>query len=185
MKVTGGHVNNQIGNQHYALKGTSIACALFVGLMLAGCDGGNNKDTLLVGQKAPSLRTKTLADVGGDFSKITSYRQPDERMYQYSIDEALKTGKPIVLEFATPGHCTVCDVQLQMLKSLLTKYESQVLFLHMDQYQNTEAFIAFRVKGDPWTFVIDKDGVVRSKHPGRMLYGELEAAITRVLPAKI
>jgi len=184
MKVTGGHVNNQIGNWHYALKGTSIACALFVGLMLAGCDGGNNKDTLLVGQKAPSLRTKTLADVGGDFSKITSYRQPDERMYQYSIDEALKTGKPIVLEFATPGHCTVCDVQLQMLKSLLTKYESQVLFLHMDQYQNTEAFIAFHVKGDPWTFVIDKDGVVRSKHPGRMLYGELEAAITRVLPVK-
>ena len=33
--------------------------------------------------------------------------------------------------------------------------------------------------------VVQISGVVRSKHPGRMLYGELEAAITRVLPAKI
>lgn len=155
-------------------------------VLLAGCEGilEDKKEGLRVGQKAPGVRTKTLADVGGDFSKITSYRYPDERMYQYSLDKALQLGKPIVLEFATPGHCTVCDVQLQMLKSMLTKYESQVIFLHMDQYQNPEAFIAFRVKGDPWTFMIDKDGTVLFKQPGRMLLGEMEAAIQRVLPRK-
>lgn len=154
--------------------------------MLAGCDDilEDKKESLRIGQKAPLVRTKTLADVGGDFSRITSYRYPDERMYQLSLDKALQSGKPIVLEFATPGHCTVCDVQLQMLKSMLTKYESQVIFLHMDQYQNPEAFIAFRVKGDPWTFVIDETGTVKFKQPGRMLLGEMEAAIQRVLPKK-
>lgn len=146
---------------------------------LSGC--AIDRSSLTVGEKAPSLKTKTLADVGGDFSRITSYRYPDARMYQLSIDEALRTGKPIVLEFATPGHCTVCDKQLQMLKGLLTKYERDVIFLHMDQYQNPEAFKAFQVMGDPWTFVIDPANVVKFKQAGRMLYGELEAEIQRVL----
>lgn len=163
--------------------GIAVGMVLIVGLILLGYDydGGSNKATLLVGQKAPALRTKTLADVGGDFSRITSYRYPDERMYQYSLDEALKTGKPILLEFATPGHCTVCDVQLQQLKSLAVKYESKVIFMHMDQYQNPEAFIAYKVKGDPWTFMIDSAGIVSGKQPGRMLYGELELMIGRAL----
>ncbi|KAF0190660.1 MAG: hypothetical protein FD165_2562 [Gammaproteobacteria bacterium] len=152
-------------------------------LQLGGCTE-SLEGTLRVGAKAPSLRTKTLADVGGDFSRLTTYRYPDERMYQYSLDEALLTGKPILVEFATPGHCTVCDAQLQMLKGMLTKYESEVLFIHLDQYQNPGAFIAYKVKGDPWTFLIDRDGVVRFKRPGRLLYNELEAAMSHFLQDK-
>jgi thiol-disulfide isomerase/thioredoxin len=136
---------------------------------------------LKVGMKAPSLQTKTLADVGGDFSRITTYRYPDKRMYQVSLDEALQADKPIVLEFATPGHCTVCDKQLQMLKGLLAKYEDDVIFLHMDQYQNPQAFKAFGVIGDPWTYVIDGSQTVRFKQAGRMLYGELDMIISGVL----
>ena len=136
---------------------------------------------LKIGSQAPALRTKTLADVGGDFSRITTYRYPDERMYQYSLDAALRQGKPIVLEFATPGHCTVCDGQLQMLKALIARYGSDVIFLHMDQYENPGAFVAYGVKGDPWTFVIDNKGVVRFKMPGRMLYSELDRAISQVV----
>lgn len=154
---------------------------------LSGCGeqiaswGGAARGALQVGAPAPSIPTKTLADVGGDFSRITTYRQPDARMYQYSLDKALTMGMPIVLEFATPGHCTVCDGQLQMLKSLLEKYQTQVLFLHMDQYQNPEAFRAYRVMGDPWTFFIDGKGIVRKVQPGRMLYGEMEAGIRKIL----
>ncbi len=153
---------------------------LAAGVLLAGgCyeDGS----TLKVGQTAPAVKTKTLQDVGGDFSRITSYRYPDERMYQVSLDEALKSGKPILVEFATPGHCTVCDKQLQILKALVTEYQDRVIFLHMDQYQNPEAFKAFKVMGDPWTYLIDPNNVVRFKQPGRMLYGEFDAAIQSVL----
>ena len=137
--------------------------------------------SLKIGMVAPSLKTKTLSDVNGDFSRITTYRYPDERMYQVSLDDALSSNKPIILEFATPGHCTVCDKQLQVLKGLLAKYEGEVLFLHMDQYQNPEAFKAFGVIGDPWTYVIDSSSVVRYKQPGRMLYGELDMIISGIL----
>lgn len=148
-------------------------------LLLAACNPGPQ---VRVGMQAPVIATKTLADVGGDFSKITTYRYPDARMYQYSFDKALATGKPIVLAFATPGHCTPCDQQLQMLKAMQDKYGAQVLFVHLDQYQNPQAFKAFGVMGDPWTYLIDQKQTVRYVQSGRVMYGELEAQISRVLP---
>ena len=164
----------------------NVAIAAF-GLLLGGCNiqslqMGNGD--LRVGEKAPVLATKTLADVGGDLSKITTYRYPDPRMYQYSLDQALKTGKPVVLAFATPAHCTVCDNQLAMLKGLQDKYGKQVIFLHMDEYDNPQAYRAFKVVGDPWTFVIGKQGVVRCVAPGRVLYSELDTAIKDALEGK-
>lgn len=150
-------------------------------LALLGCSGHQGAG-LTVGSVAPRLPTKTLDDVGGDLSRMTTYRQPDPRMYHYSLDKALAMGKPILLEFATPGHCSICDRQLQITKSMLDKYQPNVLFLHMDQYENPEAFKAYRVMGDPWTFVIDAKGIVRYQEPGPMLYQEMDAAIKAALP---
>jgi thiol-disulfide isomerase/thioredoxin len=154
-------------------------------LLMAACDGSqqslNLSMSLKTGQAAPRVHTKTLADVDGDLSRITTYRQPDERMYAYSVDQALATGKPVFLEFATPAHCTPCDRQLQMIKSLLQKYQARMIFIHVDQYVDPEAYKAYQVPGDPWTFVIDRRGVVRYEQAGSMLYNELESAIQSVL----
>jgi len=158
-----------------------LKAALLVAVLAVLLPGCNDDGSVRVGQIVPSLKTKTLADVRGDLSRITTYRYPDERMYQISLDDALKQDKPIVLEFATPGHCTVCDKQLQMLKALLVKYENEVIFVHMDQYQNPEAFRAYKVLGDPWTYIIDANQVLRFKRAGRLLYGELDIAIGEVL----
>lgn len=156
------------------------ACCGIAFLSLTGCDQKLSAG-FTVGSRAPSLPTKTLADGGGDFSKVTTYRQPDPRMYQYSIDQALLSGKPVVLEFATPGHCTNCDEQLQMFTGILDNYQSQMIFIHIDQYKNPQAYKAYQVMGDPWTYIIDKNGIVRFERPGRMLYGELDRAIKQVL----
>lgn len=176
-------------NRNASPRLSAVALALFA--LSAACLGGCDKQDrfggvfrgLAVGTRAPSLATKTLADVGGDLSRITTYRQPDPRMYEYSVDRALTLGKPIILEFATPGHCTPCDEQLQVVKALLDKYQGRVIFIHIDQYENPQAYKAYRVMGDPWTFAIDKDGIVRQQNPGKMLYGEMEMAIQKILPA--
>jgi len=158
-----------------------LGATLLLVALLSGCPEGS---ALQVGAQVPDIQTKTLADVGGDFSKITTYRQPDARMYQYSLDQALKLGKPIVVAFATPGHCTPCDTQLQMLKAMLDKYQPHVVFLHMDQYQNPGAYKAFRVMGDPWTFVIDNQRIVRHVQSGRMMLQELDAVLRDTLKAQ-
>ncbi len=162
-----------------------VAAALGL-LVLFGCDGAQQQSyyrslTLKLGEPAPRVRTNTLADVGGDVSRITTYRQPDERMYQTSVDAVLTSGKPVFLEFATPAHCTPCDRQLQMIKSLLEKYQGKMIFIHLDQYDNPGAYKAFGVPGDPWTFVIDRKGIVRFREAGSMLYGELDDAIQAAL----
>ena len=161
-------------------RNTAFIMVLVLGL--AACNLNLNPGLLQVGAKAPAINTKTLSDVGGDLSKITTYRYPDKRMYQLSLADALKTGKPILLEFATPAHCTQCDKQLQTIKALLDKYQSRVVFLHMDQYQNTEAYRQFGVQGDPWTFIIDRHGVVKFDEAGRMLYSEIDRQIQKVMP---
>jgi hypothetical protein len=51
----------------------------------------------------------------------------------------------------------------------------------MDQYENPQAYRAYQVEGDPWTFVIDNKGVVRFQLAGSMLYNELDAQIKKVL----
>jgi len=160
------------------MKSFGFALMLLSVAALGACDmdfgsfGGGG--VFMQGKPVPSLKTKTLADVGGDMAKLTSYRYPDPRMYELSVDEALKQNKPMVLEFATPGHCTQCDKQLQLMKEMLNKYENKVLFLHMDQYYNPEAYDAFQVRGEPWTFVIDAKGLVEVVYPGRMLYQEID-----------
>ncbi len=151
---------------------------LFVAVLVLGACVESPVGTLKLGTKAPVIRTVTLDDVGQDLSRLTSYRHPDPRMYKYSLDHVLKEGRPVVIAFATPAHCTVCDKQLQMLSAMMDKYEEQgIVFLHMDQYQNPGAFVAFRVTGEPWTFLIDEEGIVRFKRPGRLLYGELDQVI--------
>jgi len=155
---------------------------------LGACDmdfgsvGGGG--VFLQGKPAPSVKTKTLADVGGDMAKLTSYRYPDPRMYQLSFDKALGQHKPIVLEFATPGHCTQCDKQLQLMKEMMNKYEHKVLFLHMDQYYNPEAYDAFQVRGEPWTFVMNARGIVEEVYPGRMLYQEIDPILADLTTGK-
>ena len=155
--------------------------SLVVALVLAACSQVGGGGVFMVGKPAPAVHTKTLADVDGDLAKITSYRYPDPRMYRVSFDKALKMHKPIVLEFATPGHCTQCDQQLQLLKILLNEYENKVIFLHMDQYYNPEAYTAFQVRGEPWTFVMDANGIVRAVFPGRVLYQELRPVLDEVV----
>lgn len=172
-----------VGRGRAALAGLAALVALAA---LAGCDRGDPRLHLMrglsVGSPAPSLATKTLADVGGDLARITTYRQPDERMYRYSVDTALAMHKPILLEFATPGHCTPCDEQLQVMKALMDKYGDRVIFIHIDQYMNAQAYKAYRVMGDPWTFAIDRDGIVRFQTAGKMLYQEMDMALQRIAP---
>ncbi|MDQ6959938.1 MAG: thioredoxin [Mariprofundaceae bacterium] len=159
-----------------------VALAIFT---LTGCDQYMMGSGIIHrGQKAPAVHTKKLADVDGDMGKITSYHFPIPAMYRYSEDEALKLGKPLVLEFATPAHCTQCDKQLQLLKMLMRKYGDKVVVLHFDQYYNPEAYRAFKVRGEPWTVLLDRWGTVRRLYPGRTLEGEIDPMLAKLVSEK-
>jgi hypothetical protein len=168
----------ELGSMKRHLPVLAVACAL---VLLGGCTDLTGQGILKVGMKAPSVKTKTLADVGGDLGQITSYHWPNPAMYKYSEAQALKLHKPIIMEFATPAHCTECDEQMEMLKMVMAKFGNKIIVLHMDQYYNPEAYRVFQVRGEPWTVLIGKGGFVRRIFPGRTLHGEISPVVAALL----
>ena len=90
--------------------------------MTFGFDVLDRSPVVSVGDPAPSVKTPTLADVGGDVAKISSDPTPVKRFYETSEDAALAAKKPFVLIFATPKFCqtATCGPTLNKMKPFIS-----------------------------------------------------------------
>lgn len=118
-------------------------------------------------------------------------REPPCPMHYISFDRALDSGKPTVLSFATPLYCPsrmcgpVVDEQLLVFDKL---GKSKANFIHLEIYPERDIdkpaplFTTWELEGEPWIFVIDSDGVIRSR-PGQgpVIASEIEAALQPLL----
>ncbi len=139
-----------------------------------------------VGQPAPRVHTPTPADVGGDLAKIDTRVPPDD-MHE---DLAKVLGrKPVVLVFATPQFCQsrICGPVVDEEEQVKQKYGDRVAFIHMEIYNENDPakgvrpqVRAYRLTSEPWTFVIDRHGIVRARFEGALSVREMEAAIRKV-----
>ena len=90
-----------------------------------------------VGAAAPASLNKTLGDVAR-IEEITTDSMPDEALYAMTIAEAIESGKPLVVTFATPAFCktATCGPQVEALKDLRARYSEQVNFIHVEVFDN-------------------------------------------------
>lgn len=142
-----------------------------------------------VGEKAPLIHTPTAADVGGDLSKIDT-RIPHDQMH--TVDYADVYGKqPIVLVFATPALCQsrVCGPVVDVAQQVADQYKGKADFIHMEVYNDNEIskgirpqLKAFNLETEPWTFLIDRHGIIRDRIEGAYGVSELEQAMQTILP---
>jgi hypothetical protein len=152
-----------------------------------------------IGEKAPSIKTPTLDDVGGDVSKLASDPHPNPDFYKVSEDQALAQHKPFALAFATPKFCTsqLCGPQLDTVKAVAKAYPS-VIFINVEPYKLEDkdgqlqpvlngndlvpvpAVDAFGIQSEPWLYVVDREGVVRGSFEGVFSESELRAALDKV-----
>lgn len=143
-----------------------------------------------VGDPAIASRTPTIRSTGGDFGKLTTARKPDPALYRTSVAEALAANEPFVLSFATPQFCQtrVCGPVVDVLSAARKRMSgSGVRFIHVEIYQdNTPGkgvnrwVSEWRLPTEPYTFVVDRAGVVRSTFEGAASVDELVAAAKRV-----
>jgi len=150
---------------------------------------GSDPSVVKVGEKAPTIHTPTAADVGGDLAKIDTRVPPDQ---MHKVDFADVVGKkPVVLVFATPALCQsrVCGPVVDEVQQVADKYGSQADFIHMEVYNENDAgkgirpqLRAFGLRTEPWTFLVDRDGIVRDRIEGAYGVAELEAALKTILP---
>ncbi|HET7445352.1 MAG TPA: hypothetical protein VFJ57_11895 [Solirubrobacterales bacterium] len=142
-----------------------------------------------VGEKAPVIHTPTAADVGGDLAKIDTRVPPDQ---MHAADFADVAGKePVVLVFATPALCQsrVCGPVVDIAQQVADEYKGEADFIHMEVYNENDAgkgirpqLRAFGLETEPWTFLIDANGVVRDRIEGAYGVSELEQALNKILP---
>jgi hypothetical protein len=154
-----------------------------------------------VGDEAPPSDTPTLADVGGDVSKISTDPSPVPAFYETSIADAVADGKPFVVAFATPKFCVTqqCGPTLERLKPIATRHPD-VTVINVEPYElestdsglqpvtsgdppqltPAQATLDWRLPTEPWVFVVDRDGIVTDSFMLIFSDEELEAALTNV-----
>jgi hypothetical protein len=148
--------------------------------------GGSNKIPT-VGQRPPHIHTPTVADVGGDVGQIDT-RSPHDDMHKVDFADVLGK-KPIVLLYATPALCQsrVCGPVVDVAAEVEHEAGDGVDFIHMEVYNNNNASDGLRpqmkefgLHTEPWVFVVDRKGIVRTRIQGAFDAAELEHAVRQV-----
>jgi hypothetical protein len=149
--------------------------------------GGKKVTPPGVGDKAPVIHTLTPADVAGDVSKIDTRLPPAPSLLKDDFADVVGK-KPVVLTFATPQLCQsrVCGPVVDVVDEVQAKVGDKVSFIHQEVYKDNEInkglrpqLVTYRLQTEPWTFVIDKNGVISTRFEGAFSAGELERAVAK------
>jgi hypothetical protein len=140
-----------------------------------------------VGQAAPRIHTPTAASVGGDLAKITT-RIPPDTMNKQDLYNMLGH-KPVVLLFATPQFCQsrTCGPVVDEAEQVQQKTGGKATFIHVEIYNKNDPskgvrpqVSAYHLPSEPWLFVIDRKGVIRTRIEGAFGLSELQKAVAAV-----
>jgi hypothetical protein len=146
--------------------------------------------------KAPSVGDHAIPSVnptlkpGVKASTISTAEPPDEELLRTTVAAALAAKKPFVVTFATPQFCQsrTCGPVVQVVQSVAKQWKgSGVDFIHIEIYKDNDPSKGtnrwvdqWRLPSEPFTFVVDKNGVIRSRFEGAFSAAELEQAVSKI-----
>ena len=147
------------------------------------------------GNKPPMSVTKTT-EIISELPSITSDPNPNIHLYKTSLNEAVTSGIPTIVVFATPAFCSTstCGPQLEILSSFELNYGGKANFIHVEIYDNpheiqgdisrgvvSNEVLKWNLPSEPWTFIIDSDGLISSRFEGFATFDEIEEAFTKTI----
>jgi hypothetical protein len=153
-----------------------------------------------LGVRPPASRNKTSADFtdpedASELAKITSSEVPDPDLYRMTVAEALDSGLPSIVSFATPAFCqtATCGPQVEVITALKERHSGQANFIHIEVYDSPDKLTdlsrarlvpqmaEWGLLTEPYTFVLDGEGRVAAKFEGFVNEDELAEALAAVL----
>lgn len=144
-----------------------------------------------VGQAAPPSQTPTLRTVGGDARRLTTRTPPDVTLLEHSVAEALQERRPFVVTFATPKYCAsrVCGPVVDVVEEVSRRFEDDdVRFIHVEVFEDNDPAKGYnqwmqewKLPTEPWTFLVDADGMIVERFEGTVSVNELEQAVREKL----
>ena len=156
-----------------------------------------------VGDIPPFGANKTVYTVD-DLADLSTDFTPDLDLYQLTIPEAIISGKPTVIVFATPAFCTspTCGPQVDTVSELKDLYWDEANFIHVELYDNPQEIQGDLDKAElnnlahtwgftsiphwfneSWTFVLGGDGRIAQRFEAFATLKELEEALLAALEA--
>ncbi|HEV3503803.1 MAG TPA: thioredoxin family protein [Actinomycetes bacterium] len=140
-----------------------------------------------VGSKAKPLATPVATSAAG--RKKICTREPACPLHEISLDDALKAGKPTVVNFGTPLLCTsqICGPVVDEQMVVADKVGDKASFVHVEIYPSRDtskpvkALTEYGFTTEPWLLVVDRDGVIRARHEGPVTAGQIETALRPLL----
>ena len=151
--------------------------------------------TPAIGAHAPRSKQRTLDNVKV-IEELTTDPEPDPKLYDKTIAQALDAGLPFLVTFSTPAFCSsaICGPQLDVVKGLNNAYEGRINAIHIEVFENplevrgnprrgriNPAMKEWALPTEPWTFIIDSEGKISAKFEAFTSYEELEEALIPVL----
>ena len=142
-----------------------------------------------IGDRAIPSRNPTVAG-GHDPKTITTARPPDTELLHISVAQALAAKKPFVVTFSTPLYCQTrtCGPVVQVVQSVAKSWRGKgVEFIHIEIYEDNDPAKGtnrwvdeWKLPTEPFTFVVDRTGIIRAKLEGAFSAAELDAAVKNV-----
>lgn len=139
-----------------------------------------------------ALRTESRTIHDTPLDELTTDTEPDEALYQMTVAEAVSSGVPAVIAFASPALCQTqtCGPAVDIIKHIRGGYAGDVNFVHVEVFENLDsaeptvvaAVEEWDLRTEPWIYVVGVDGVITAAFEGLVGEEELLAAIDGVLP---
>ena len=165
------------------LRAVLLMAALGTIAAVAGCSDDPGRNSLTskvgVGDVVPRSRNRTVADPA-DWHQVSSMDTKVD-LYRWEIADLLDEGRPFLVVFGTPQHCTMCVDQIVRVQIMHEKHGDRFAFIHVDGYKDNAVWVEWGVTGEPWTFMVDAKGEVRKVFPGQTELGLLEDEMHRLL----
>ena len=146
--------------------------------------------------KAPSVGDHAIPSVnptlkpGVKPSTITTARAAGRQLLKTTVAAALAAKKPFVVTFATPEFCQsrTCGPVVQVVQSVAKQRQgSGVDFIHIEIYKDNDPSKGtnrwvdqWRLPSEPFTFVVDRTGVIRQRFEGRLQRRRAAAGVGKI-----
>ncbi|HSC74132.1 MAG TPA: hypothetical protein VLB89_08195 [Gaiellaceae bacterium] len=131
-----------------------------------------------VGSRAYPSHTPTLAGAHGRVQELTTRVPPDRALVRTAIAAALAAHEPFVVTFATPRYCEsrICGPVVDVVDHVRKQYARTPVRKGQNRWVRQ-----WHLPGEPWTFLVGRDGRIKAKFQGSVSTRELGEAINRLL----
>jgi hypothetical protein len=156
--------------------------------------------TPAIGAPAPQSDSPT-ANTPDEIAMISTDPEPDPDFYRQTIAQAVTSGKPSMIVFATPAFCQTrtCGPALEVVKDVAADFKDTMTFVNVEPYvlqetanglqpelddqgrlQPVPAVLDYGLVTEPYAFVVAADGTIAAKFEGMAGADELRQALEQV-----